>query len=85
MRSSVNLVEGLQMQTKTVGERIRYLRDRNHMTQKALAERLYVLQQTVSSWETGRTNPDLVLIVEISTLFHVSLDYLLTGKANHTL
>lgn len=85
MRSSVNLVEGLQMQTKTVGERIKHLRDQNHMTQKALAEQLYVSRNTISSWETNRTEPGIILIVEISTLFHVSLDYLLTGNENHTL
>ena len=36
------------MQTKTVGQRIKYLRKQSGITQKKLAETLYVSESTVS-------------------------------------
>ena len=73
------------MQTKTVGQRIRYLRTQSSMTQKALAETLYVSNNTVSSWERDRTDPDITVIVQIAKIFHVSLNYLLVGEKKITL
>lgn len=48
-------------------------------TQKELAEKINVSDKTVSSWETGRTYPELSLLVELSELFGISLDELLRG------
>ncbi len=84
MQSAVNYIGGTAMQARTVGERIKYLRDQNHMTQKALAKQLYVSDKTVASWESDRTEPCISCILEMTTLFHVSLNYLLIGKENHT-
>lgn len=83
MQSAVNYTGGTAMQTRTVGERIKHLRNQNHMTQKALAEQLYVSDKTVSSWENDRTEPGIIFIVELSALFHVSLNYLLIGKEKY--
>lgn len=80
MQSATNDTGGTAMQAKTVGGRIKYLRDQNHMTQKALARRLYVSDKTVASWEADRTEPRIIFIIELSALFHVSLNYLLMGK-----
>ena len=55
------------------------------MTQKALAETLYVSNNTISSWERDRTNPDITVIVQIAKIFHVSLNYLLVGEKKITL
>lgn len=38
----------------TLGERIRMLRERKGLTQKALAERLGLNDSTVTAWERGR-------------------------------
>lgn len=70
---------------RTVGKRIKYLRDQHHMTQKAFAKQLHVSDKTVASWESDRTEPCISCILEIAALFHVSLDYLLMGKEDHTL
>lgn len=70
------------MIVKTVGERIRYLRTKKHMTQGELAKILCVKQGTVSSWERDRTEPNANLIVELSKCFGVSIQYLLTGKSD---
>ena len=73
------------MQTENFGQRIKYLRIKNGMTQKALANNLHVSGKTVSSWELSRTEPDIASIIKLSILFRISLDYLLIGEINHTL
>ncbi len=60
-----------------VGEKIKEWRKNEKLTQQELAEKLNVSNKTISSWETGRSYPDLQMIVEISDYFNVSLDFLL--------
>ena len=40
-----------------VGKNLKQLRQREKLTQDALAERLHVTRQAVSSWETGKPQP----------------------------
>lgn len=70
---------------QTLGQRIRALRIRNNMTQKVLAKILYVSESTISGWEHNRAEPGIHFLVELSALFHVSLDYLLTGNEKSAL
>ena len=60
-----------------IGEKIKELRINNKMTQKDLAERLYVTAQAVSRWENGEVEPSLSTLVEIAKIFNVSTDELL--------
>ena len=62
-----------------IGEQIKEHRKHGGWTQKELAERLNVSDKTISSWETGRTYPELTLLVELSELFNVSVDSVLGG------
>ena len=41
------------MEHYVTGQTIRSLREKRGLTQKALAERLYVSDKAVSKWETG--------------------------------
>ena len=45
---------------------LRRLRKRAGLSQDALAEKLSVARQTVSSWEHGNSYPDLDMLVRIS-------------------
>ena len=45
---------------------LRRLRKRAGLSQDALAEKLSVTRQTVSSWERGNSYPDLDMLVRIS-------------------
>ena len=69
-----------------IGNKINQLRKLSGMTQEQLAEKLNVSRQTISKWESDRTSPDLESIINISRIFHVSLDDLLkegeAGVAN---
>ncbi|MHC5269207.1 helix-turn-helix domain-containing protein [Enterococcus sp. LJL98] len=60
-----------------IGMKIKELRSEKTFTQEILAEKLQVSRSTISSWETGRSYPDLQMVVDICDLFEVSLDDLL--------
>ena len=62
---------------RSIGEKIKEYRQKNHMTQEQLASCLNVTFQTVSKWETGVSSPDLSLIIPITKIFHISADELL--------
>ena len=59
------------------GARLKSLRKRENITQNDLAAKLNVTKGTVSTWETDNRKPSFDKLVEICTLFDVSLDYLL--------
>lgn len=60
-----------------VGAMIKAEREKRGLTQSEVAAHFNVTRQTVSSWETERTYPDLLTIVAISDYFNISLDELL--------
>lgn len=62
----------------TLGQKIKKLRTEKNLTQKDLADRLYVTFQTVSKWENDENEPDVSTLRELAKLFDCSLDYLLS-------
>lgn len=58
-------------------EKLITLRKGRDLTQEQLAEQLNVSRQSVSKWESGQVIPEVDKIVELSKVFHVTLDYLL--------
>ncbi|AYM01996.1 helix-turn-helix domain-containing protein [Levilactobacillus yiduensis] len=65
----------------TFGERLQHTRLEQHLTQTAVAEALHVTRQTISSWETGHSYPNIDSLIQLSDFYHLSLDTLL--KENH--
>lgn len=59
------------------GQRIAYYRRRHSLSQAELAEKLGVSAQAVSKWETAIALPDIGLLLELSNLYHVSINELL--------
>lgn len=57
--------------------KIKKYRQQNEWTQQTVAEKLGVSRKTVSSWENSRSYPDIFMLVQLSDLYHVSLDDLL--------
>ncbi|HIZ18811.1 MAG TPA: helix-turn-helix domain-containing protein, partial [Candidatus Olsenella stercoravium] len=62
-----------------VGGRIRELRAAAGMSQDDLAARVYVSRQTISSWENGKTYPDVQSLLLLSEIFDASVDSLIKG------
>ncbi len=52
------------------------------LTQQHVADHLNVTRQTVSSWEVGKSFPDISTLIKISDFYQLSLDYMLKGDVN---
>ena len=64
---------------RDIGKNIKQLRLQQKMTQDELAERLFVTRQTVSNYETGKSKPDVDMLVKISEVFNVDMHQLIYG------
>lgn len=62
-----------------VGTHIKGHRGRLGLSQDDLAERVYVSRQTISSWENGKTYPDVQSLLILSGLFGTTVDELIKG------
>ena len=62
------------------GNVIKNLREKKHLTQKELAEKLLLSDKTISKWETDRGLPDITLISPLATILGVSVAELLMGE-----
>ncbi len=81
--SSIRTYKNLKMELNkdlTV-QRIREVRKENHYTQIKLAETLNTSHSAISDYERGNRIPPLIILYQLSQLFHVSIDYLL-GKTD---
>ena len=68
-----------------ISKNIKRLRKENNLTQDALAEKLFVTRQTVSYWETGRNQPTLDMLGDLSAALNCSpLDIIGTKKPKMT-
>ena len=63
--------------SKLFQERLKQLRKEKGITQKELAYLLNTGQVRVWEWETGRYKPSMTAIIELTSIFKVSADYLL--------
>lgn len=62
-------------------DRLKSLRISKKLSQKDFALAIRVSQQTVASWENGRTEPSNAALKDIADYFNVSTDYLLGRDA----
>lgn len=65
-------------QIKT-GNLIRFLRQKQNLTQLALAEKINVSDKTISKWERGCGAPDISLLPLLSDALDVDMEALLKG------
>lgn len=62
----------------TLGSNIASQRKQHGLTQAGLAEKLNYSDKAVSKWERGESMPDVLTLMQISELFHVSVNDLLS-------
>ena len=72
------------MNTNTVGERIRYERQRLNLTLKELGNLLKVSEQCLSSWEHGRNVPDIIALNTLSNIFGIEIKDFLSMNIEKT-
>lgn len=63
-----------------LGSRIAILRRNQGMSQAALARELNISPSALGMYEQGRRNPPHDILIALSQIFHVSIDYLLLGN-----
>ena len=61
-----------------IGNRIKELRIKRNLSRAALASLLNVSGATITMWENGQRHPEITKLVEISKLFNVTIDWLLS-------
>ncbi len=65
-----------------IGERIRYLREKNGYTQEKLEEITDIQKGTISKYENSHNSPSAENIEKIADAFNVSVDYLFGRDVN---
>lgn len=70
---------------KAFGSRLRSLRKQQHWTLKELATKLSVQPSQLNKYECGVNLPPGEMLLELASLFHTSVDYLLSGSASEAL
>lgn len=61
-------------------EKLQKLRKDSGMTQEELSQKLYISRTAVSKWESGRGFPNINALINISKVFNVPIDQLLSGE-----
>jgi len=64
--------------------RLRYLREKEALTQTNIANALHIGQSTYNRYERGVREPDHETLKKIADYFHVSLDFLLKHDRPYT-
>ena len=64
----------------TLGEKIKFLRLKESITQEAFAEKLNVSRSAIAKWETDNGTPDVTNLKMISQMFEISIDNLLNDE-----
>ena len=66
-----------EMAMEEMRDILKNLREKNHLTQEQMAQRMMVTRQAVSRWETGETQPNTDTLKLLSKEFNVSINTLL--------
>lgn len=67
-----------------IGRTIKTLREKAGMTQKQLADKLFVSSMAVSKWERGKSMPDVATLRTLSVLLDMDVDGIIDGSATFT-
>lgn len=57
-------------------QKLRMLRESRHLTQLQVANRIGVTKATISAYETATKAPSIEMLIRLSRLFGVTVDYL---------
>ncbi len=68
------------MSQETIGKFIAACRKEKGLTQKQLAEKLNITDRAVSKWETGKSIPDAVIMLDLCKILGISANELLSGE-----
>lgn len=59
---------------------LKKIRKQQNLNQQKVAIDLNISREALSHYETGKREPSLALLVQMSQYFNVSINYLITGE-----
>ena len=65
----------------TIHENLRLLRQNTGMTQEQVAQRIGLTRQALSSYESGRTHPDIEMLMKLAQVYDTDLEGILYGES----
>ena len=68
-----------------LAENIKKLRTQKRLTQTELGKRVGVTTSTIASYETQNRLPSIAALIKLSSVFNVSIEYLLGLNKNKTI
>ena len=68
------------MEQAMIGKFISACRKENGLTQMQLAEKLNITNRAVSKWETGKSMPDVSLMLDLCNILGITVNELLSGE-----
>ena len=63
-----------------LGDNIKKYRKANNLSQEELAEKINVTRQSISLWETGKTQPSIDILVNLASVLGITTDELLKSS-----
>ena len=70
---------------RDIGKNIKHFRIKRNLTQDQLAEQLFVTRQTISNYETGKSRPDIDMLVKISEVLGADIHQVIYGPETQNL
>jgi len=64
------------------GDDLKAIRKQKGFSQEALAERLHLVRQTISKWETGLSVPDAEMLIRLADVLDTTVATLLGGTVD---
>ncbi len=64
----------------SINQNLRQLRLASKLTQEQVADQIGVTRQALSSYESGRTRPDIDMLMRLSEVYHTDLDGIIYGQ-----
>ncbi len=65
-----------QVTLEIFARRLKQLREQHNLSTRALGEIVGTSNATISRYETGKRDPDLIIVHKLATYFNVSIEYL---------
>lgn len=69
-----------QINNEKFGQFLAEVRKEKQMTQKDLADKLFVSDKTVSKWERGNSMPNVTLLIPIADILGITVTELLQAR-----
>lgn len=69
---------------KTMADRLIELREKNHLSQSAVANRIGVTPALISAYEKTERNPSIDKLIALADVYHTSTDYILGRSVTDT-